>query len=1174
MTNRLEHTYALLIGMDRLGDEAFSHLSTTGEANAQALHSILVGEDRCAYRLKNVISILGEEATRQNIINGFSELENRLRADKHPEKTALIYFSGFEVKNAENTAPTYLIPHDVLSDIGDFFRSALNINMLSGLIQSLSPGHLLFISDSESIALSDTGIIERPVPDPPPPPEIGEDGNAGSKPVPDPPPPPEIGEDGNAGSKPVPDPPPPPEIGEDGNAGSKPVPDPPPPPEIGEDGNAGSKPIPNPAASLGQTLLFSTTGDENSLTMHPHGISTFTWHLMEALSGYSDFARDGRKIVTAHEVWNYIREKVPATAAQMVPPQVQTPVSLSNGIDFAVGRLLGGNGLVNSQSVQPLFGEDGGGQGSRTTSSPFENKVTLNPKGKVYALLVGINRYEYQAGKLDLSGCVKDSEEVERFLKESIANPEERLFIRKLRSLRVHDEHAIVAPDISCAEDPAPQLATRANILAAFQDFLTRATEDDTVFIHYSGHGSFEFRPAALHHIGRADNVMEQGGVLVAQDSFVDRAGKRIHAISDLELRWLINRVAQNGAHVVSAMDCCYSGGNTRNVPDGVTAIKFSDPPQEVIDNARPLSSYVFHQLDEGARNQLNSDTPSAFQIPLAPKAVSLQACRDNELAKEAGFSGVRYGVFTYFLLQVLNTTGGNISYRDLIKLVRAKVKGKAGVSFQSPQIDATNIDDINLSFLSAEPVVNENNYAVSPINATEAWMDAGSLHGLAGLASGETHVDIYPHDVAISEADPSIALSGQLTHVEAHISKIKLEEGKSFPDGVGLMKAIVTASPIPATRAKLVVELNGVEIPLSEIDNETERTELAEALNLVRATFPSTGFKFISEAASNEGYQFRVIASLKDGNGSYRITKRDDSRNLAPQVEGFSTASADQLIIYLRHLTRWEKTMKLENEHPHIIRPDDVEIVIFDGGTIEVDSLDADSKVIRETDGEPDKILETSGGEIELEMKRVRRDEGIHWILPRVKTMVRITDRARNENRFYHAGFMLISSDYALNTNDKLPLGAIVGQRVHNESGIEDLTNGRNVWKVGAGRDNKFTRQFEFDQEASWFPDEFLITQEKLDDDITETEDHYRLIVSTEEFDLMYLQQQPVEDALGTRGGGNRSPRNQLEAFLREAGRETRAGRRRGTTDSPSDWFSTTVTVRTKFVDEVEDEG
>ena len=141
--------------------------------------------------MKNVISILGEEATRQNIINGFFELENRLRADHHAEKTALIYFSGFEIKNPEGVAPTYLIPHDVVSEIGGLFRSALNVNTLSGLIQSLPPSNLLFVSDSENLSLSSDGIIERPIPDPPPPPETEDEGNIGSKPIPDPPPPPE-----------------------------------------------------------------------------------------------------------------------------------------------------------------------------------------------------------------------------------------------------------------------------------------------------------------------------------------------------------------------------------------------------------------------------------------------------------------------------------------------------------------------------------------------------------------------------------------------------------------------------------------------------------------------------------------------------------------------------------------------------------------------------------------------------------------------------------------------------------------------------------------------------------------------------------------------------------------------------------------------------------------------
>ncbi|NRB53410.1 MAG: caspase family protein [Saprospiraceae bacterium] len=1110
MTNRLEHTYALLIGMDRLGDETFSHLSTTGEANAQALHSIIVGEDRCAYKLKNVISILGEEATRQNIINGFFELENRLRADHHAEKTALIYFSGFEIKNPEGVAPTYLIPHDVVSEIGGLFRSALNVNTLSGLIQSLPPSNLLFVSDSENLSLSSDGIIERPIPDPPP------------------------------------------------------------PPETEDEGNIGSKPIPNPAASLGQTLLFSTTGDEHSLTLHQHGISTFTWHLMEALSGYSDFARDGRTMVTAHEVWDYLRTKVPDTAAQM--GQTQTPVGLSNEIDFPVGLLLGGRGL---QGGQPILGSvDGNTLTRNSNTAPFENRVSISPEGKVFALLIGVNRYDYHRtveGEFNLTGCVRDSEDVERFLKESIADPQDRLHIRKLRSLRIAEQHRSISPDVVCAEDAPPLPATRENVLAAFDEFLGQATAEDTVFIHFSGHGSFEFRPNQLSHIGGSSMDLNRGGVIMVQDSFIDREGERVYPFSDLEIRWLLRKVAANGPHIISAMDCCYAADITRNFNTNGITIRFATPPEaeedEMANHRRPVNSYAFYEENKAI---LDLEDTSAFTLEQADKAVAIQACRENELSKEALFPEGKFGVFTYFFLQVLRATGGNISYRDLTKLVRARVKAKAGISFQSPVISATSPSDINLGFLSTEVVDNANLYLVRPTSETEAIMDAGSLHGLASTSTGTTFVDIYPHDVDIEEVDVATALSGRLTKVEAHRSRIQLEEGQTFPEGTALMKAVITLSPMPPTKVRFGVAVDGEEKMLADLP-AVQQQELAAAVELLREKLGQQIIPMVAEAEANEGFQFKLVASINGADQGFYLRRREDNLQLATVEQGFNEDAATVAIEQLQHITRWESTLKLENEQPHKIQAGDVEIEIFDGGsaivkdgklaTFSDPNAELEDGDVRFQDPEdPNRILPTDNGELVLEM---RRNEDNDWVIPSIKIRVKMN----KSDKHYHAGFVGLSKDFALSTQGWLPPSAILGLRTHTEDNIE-LTEGQIQYNINSGDFNN-ENEFVFDPNGSWQATDFFLSQQQIDNNITELEDHFKLIVSTEEFDTGYLEQASLANHVGTKNPSDREPTNQLEEFLRAAGGGTRNFRRRGSTGTKTtDWFTTSLTIKTILVE------
>ncbi|RQH19817.1 hypothetical protein D5R40_32285, partial [Okeania hirsuta] len=71
-----------------------------------------------------------------------------------------------------------------------------------------------------------------------------------------------------------------------------------------------------------------------------------------------------------------------------------------------------------------------------------------------------------------------------------------------------------------------------------------------------------------------------------------------------------------------------------------------------------------------------------------------------------------------------------------------------------------------------------------------------------------------------------------------------------------------------------------------------------------------------------DEGFQFVVKVSENGGRQEYSITRRDDSVQLNPPLVGFNTNNAETLVAQLVHMARWEKTLKLENEHPHIISP------------------------------------------------------------------------------------------------------------------------------------------------------------------------------------------------------------------------------------------------------------
>ena len=82
----------------------------------------------------------------------------------------------------------------------------------------------------------------------------------------------------------------------------------------------------------------------------------------------------------------------------------------------------------------------------------------------IFALLIGIDQYQ----TMPLTGCVRDSQDVEEYLRHTIQP--DRLQLQTLRDDK----------------------ATKSNIIDGFLSHLGQATADDIVFVHYSGHGSRE----------------------------------------------------------------------------------------------------------------------------------------------------------------------------------------------------------------------------------------------------------------------------------------------------------------------------------------------------------------------------------------------------------------------------------------------------------------------------------------------------------------------------------------------------------------------------------------------------------------------------------------------------------------------------------------------------------
>ncbi|MFF4044354.1 caspase domain-containing protein [Streptomyces sp. NPDC001816] len=232
--------------------------------------------------------------------------------------------------------------------------------------------------------------------------------------------------------------------------------------------------------------------------------------------------------------------------------------------------------------------------------------------GRIKALLVGIDDYPASVASA-LGGCANDIGEARRLLTELVGEQ----------------------VDITVLLDAD---ATVAAVTDAVLRHLGSAGPGDTALLWFSGHGTQE---AATGD----DLLIEATGLnqaLVCVDG----------PLPDKRLGALLDRVTAGGAQVTAVLDCCHSGGATREL-----TARYAPP--------RP-------EWDFGARG---------YGGP--PRHVLLAASRLDEPSYEGWFEGRRHGAFTHALVGAVRAAGPGATCRELLAGAAARVQ-RAG-STQHP---------------------------------------------------------------------------------------------------------------------------------------------------------------------------------------------------------------------------------------------------------------------------------------------------------------------------------------------------------------------------------------------------------------------------------------------------------------------------------------------------------
>ncbi|MDQ3738650.1 MAG: caspase family protein [Actinomycetota bacterium] len=488
----------------------------------------------------------------------------------------------------------------------------------------------------------------------------------------------------------------------------------------------------------------------------------------------------------------------------------------------------------------------------------------------LYALLVGIDAYLPPINAL--YGCRNDMAALEQYLKGRVEGGLE------LRTL--YDAEA-----------------TRDRVVAAFREHLGQAGAGDTALFAYAGHGSEEPAPlevSALEPTGRIQT-------LVLHDCGRRLEGTLIRALADKELALLLSEVTSRGPHVAVVLDCCHSGGGTRDpfarsrgwTPEEQAA------PEELRELVREM----------GAARASKEFLPGALDAWVAPEPphVALAACRSFEKAKEHRVGDATRGAFSVALVESLDALGARTTYRSLLNTVRSRVE-RAAVE-QSPELYPVDTGGLGDSlFLDG---------TVTPIAATftvsrgaKGWeVDAGLVHGLRPAVGEEAFL------LACLDAEGKVAGAVRVTAVD--IGRSAVEPIDWEPADVAY-PAVVADVPLPPAEVQLDAE--------SEVEG-VEDSAVAEVATAVGTALESAGpggspspyVRIVDPGSGTPGaLRLRVRVPVV---GVGRITRADGESSVGPDtaVCGPGVAGdggARLLVSRLEHVARWEMVRALGG-HP-----------------------------------------------------------------------------------------------------------------------------------------------------------------------------------------------------------------------------------------------------------------
>ncbi|MDF5724716.1 MAG: caspase family protein [Rhizonema sp. PD37] len=509
----------------------------------------------------------------------------------------------------------------------------------------------------------------------------------------------------------------------------------------------------------------------------------------------------------------------------------------------------------------------------------------------LYALLIGIdcylpNKLPDGASYRSLSGCVRDINHVEAFLKRQFSLSSEQIY--KLTASNVDDS--------PLPSEPPEMWPTYENIVKKFKELTEIAQPKDQVYIHYSGHGG---RAATIYPELKREKGSDE--TLVPLD--IGKPTSRY--LRDLELAALLQKMVSKGLVVTVVLDSCHSGGATRA---GDSDIRGADT-NTVDTTLRPTESLVasaselvktWQNLTGGTRNA----TAVGGMLPDVKDYVLLAACRPSESAIEYPFNGKeRNGALTYWLLDSLQNRTLDLTYNELYSRINAKIHSQ--FQQQTPML----LGEGNRLVLGNNYESLQYAVTVMQVNATSHPVRVQLNAGIAqGVEEGSLFA-IYPRqikDITQEDKHSAIAEVTEIGITDAWAEVIKTVRAGEIEQGAS---AVMLSAPVDLIRGIRLVECTRENTKFEDLPPK----EINQSAALQAVAIAATQNGWVKLVGNKEVADYQVSINKL---GEYEICEPTGKPfpNLRPPLKVGETDAPDKLVKRLVHLTKYKATEELDN--------------------------------------------------------------------------------------------------------------------------------------------------------------------------------------------------------------------------------------------------------------------